>query len=287
MGRMYALAQGEEKEVARSIEEHYYPVGGSGALPGSDLGTVMALSDKIDSLTAFFSVGITPTGNVDPFALRRQALGIIKIVVNRGLHIPLQELISVAYNALRVDGKLPLEAVQQTLTDFISTRFKFSMIEEGHNQEFVNSVLPAASSDIYDGFTRLKALETQKSIEDFVRLMIGFKRVYNITKSLTDTTEIDRGLLAEGEEQDLFQLYFAHQAPFLSAMKAREYEAGLAMLVGFKETIDRYFDKVFVMVEDERVRANRLALLTKIKDLFLTYGDFSKIRVEEISRASG
>ncbi len=286
MGRMYALTQGEEKEIALSIEEHYYPVGTSGALPGSDLGTVMALSDKMDSLTAFFSVGITPTGNLDPFALRRQALGIIKIVVNRGLHIPLQELISVAYNALRANGKLALETVQQTLTDFISTRFKFSMIEEGHNQEFVNSVLPAASSDIYDGFMRLRALETQKSIEDFVRLMIGFKRVYNITKSLADTTEIDTGLLAEGEEQDLFQLYSTTKTPFLSAMNAREYEAALAILVGYKETIDRYFDKVFVMVEDERVRANRLALLTKIKDLFLTYGDFSKIRVEEISRAS-
>jgi glycyl-tRNA synthetase beta chain len=287
MGRMYALAQGEEEDVARSIEEHYFPVGTSGALPGSDLGTVMAISDKMDSLAAFFSVGIAPTGNLDPFALRRQALGIIKIVVNRGLRIPLQELISIAHNALQVNGKLSLEAVQQTLTDFISTRFKFSMIEEGHNQEFVNSVLPAVSLDIYDGFVRLKALETQKSIEDFVRLMIGFKRVYNITKSLIDTAEIDTGLLTEKEEQDLFQLYSAQKAPFLSAMHLREYEPGLAMLVGFKETIDRYFEKVFVMVEDERVRANRLALLTKIKDLFLTYGDFSKIRVEEISRASG
>ena len=110
-----------------------------------------------------------------------------------------------------------MEAVQQTLTDFISTRFKFSMIEEGHNQEFVNSVLPAASLDIYDGFVRLRALETQKSIEDFVRLMIGFKRVYNITKSLTDTTEIDTGLLTEKEEQDLFQLYSEQARAFLSA----------------------------------------------------------------------
>jgi glycyl-tRNA synthetase beta chain len=105
MGRMYALAQGENEEVARSIEEHYYPVGTSGSLPGSDLGTVMALSDKMDSLTAFFSVGITPTGNLDPFALRRQALGIIKIVVDRGLRLPLQELIGVAYNALLGPGE--------------------------------------------------------------------------------------------------------------------------------------------------------------------------------------
>lgn len=284
MGKIYAMTHGEKEDVARSIEEHYYPIGMSGALPESDLGTVMALSDKMDTLAAFFAVGITPTGNLDPFALRRQALGLIKILISRALHVPLQELIGIAHHALQAKGKLPLEAVQQTLTDFILTRFKFSMIEEGHNQEFVNSVLPAVTDDIYDGFARLKALETQKSIEDFVRLMIGFKRVYNITKTLTDTAEIDTGLLTEREERDLFQLYSEKRKPFLSAVRAREYEAGLTMLVGFKETIDRYFDKVFVMVEDERVRSNRLALLTKIKDIFLTYGDFSKIRVEEISK---
>ncbi len=286
MGRIYAQSHGEKEEVARSIEEHYYPIGVSGALPESALGTVMALADKMDTLAAFFSVGITPTGNLDPFALRRQALGLIRILVSKELHLPLQELISIAHNTLQAKGKLALDAVRQTLTDFILTRFKFSMIEEGHNQEFVNSVLPAASDDIYDGYTRMKALESQQSIEDFVRLMIGFKRVYNITKALTDTSGVDPAALGEGEEQDLFRLYSEKQEPFLAAVKARDYERGLAILVGFKETIDRYFDKVFVMVDDDRVRANRLALLTKIKDMFLTYGDFSKIRVEELSRTS-
>lgn len=286
MGRIYALANKEKEGVARSIEEHYYPVGVGGALPESELGVVMALADKMDTMAAFFSVGITPTGNLDPFALRRQALGVIRILISRSLHLPLQELISMGHDAVEAKGKLALEAVRQTLTDFILTRFKFSMIEEGHNQEFVNSVLPTTADDIYDGFMRLTALETQKSIEDFVRLMVGFKRVYNITKNLTDSADIESGLLAEGEEQDLFRLYSEKREPFLAAMRAREYEAALALLVGFKETIDRYFDKVFVMVDDERVRSNRLALLTKIKDMFLVYGDFSKIRVEEISRAS-
>jgi glycyl-tRNA synthetase beta chain len=286
MGRIYAAAQGESDDVSRAIEEHYYPIGTSG-LPESDLGSIMALADKMDTLTAFFAVGITPTGNLDPFALRRQTLGIIRILVSKGFHIPLQELIRIAYDTLRAQGKLPLETVRQTITDFITTRFRFSMIEEGHNQEFVDSVLPAVSLDIYDGFMRLKALETQKSIEDFVRLMIGFKRVFNITKNLTDTASIDPALLVGQEEQGLFQLYSATKEPFFAEMRARQYEAGLSILVGFKETIDRYFDKVFVMVDDERIKNNRLALLTEIKDMFLTYGDFSKIRVEEISRTSG
>lgn len=286
MGTIYARAQHEPEEVTRSIEEHYLPVGVGGPLPQSDLGIVMALADKIDSLTAFFAVGITPTGNVDPFALRRQALGIIRIMIAREIHIPLNQLISAAYSALEASGKLPLETVQQTLVDFITTRFRFAMIEEGHNQEFVDSIIPVVAQDIYDGFVRMRALETQKSIEDFARLMIGFKRVFNITKQLADTSPVDTSLLVEQQEKDLFQLYTASHGLFVDAMKSRRYETGLSILVSFKETIDRYFDKVFVMADDERIRNNRLTLLTKIKEMFLTYGDFSKIRIEEISRTS-
>lgn len=286
MGTIYARAQGEPEEVTRSIEEHYLPVGVGGPLPQSDLGIVMALADKIDSLTAFFSVGITPTGNLDPFALRRQTLGIIRIMIAREIHIPLNRLISAAHSTLEVTGKLPLETVQQTLVDFITTRFRFAMIEEGHNQEFVDSVIPIVGQDIYDGFVRLKALATQKSIEDFARLMIGFKRVFNITKQLSDTSPVDTSLLVEQQEKDLFQLYTSSHDPFVDAMRSRQYETGLSILVSFKETIDRFFDKVFVMAEDERIKNNRLTLLTKIKEMFLTYGDFSKIRIEEISRTS-
>jgi glycyl-tRNA synthetase beta chain len=286
MGTIYARAQGESEEVTRSIEEHYLPVGVGGPLPQSDLGIAMSLADKIDSLTAFFSVGITPTGNLDPFALRRQALGIIRIMIAHKIHVPLNELISAAYSTLEVPGKLPLETVQQTLVDFITTRFRFAMIEERHNQEFVDSVIPVVAQDIYDGSVRMRALETQKSIEDFARLMIGFKRVFNITKQLTDTSPVDSSLLVEQQEKDLFQLYTSSHDRFLDAMRLRQYETGLSILVGFKETIDRFFDKVFVMADDEQIRNNRLTLLTKIKEMFLTYGDFSKIRVEEISRTS-
>jgi glycyl-tRNA synthetase beta chain len=129
---------------------------------------------------------------------------------------------------------------------------------------------------------RLCALETQQSIEDFRRLMVGFKRVYNITKTLSDVRDVDSGLFEEKEEKDLFGLYEEKKELYLSEMRERRYPDAIGILVGFKETIDSYFDKVFVMVDNERVKDNRLALLTKIKDMFLTYGDFSKIRVEEL-----
>jgi glycyl-tRNA synthetase beta chain len=284
MGRIYALYQGEEEDVARSIEEHYFPSGADGKAPETALGALMALADKMDSLIAFFSVGIAPTGNLDPFALRRQALGVIKIVIDRACHAALPQVIEKGFEALRgVEGKVPLETLKETLSEFIATRFKFLMAEEGHNQEFVGAVLPAVAIDIYDGYMRLRALETQDSVEDFRRLMVGFKRVYNITKTLKETPPADPSLMAQQEERALYDLFEERKGEFRRSMKERRYSEAIGVLVGFKETIDNYFDKVFVMVEDEVLRNNRLRLLARIKEMFLEYGDFSKIRVEEIA----
>ncbi len=281
MGRIYAGLEGEDADVARAIEEHYLPTGGNGDLPATSIGSIAAIADKIDSIVSFFSVGINPTGNLDPYALRRQSLGIIKIVIERGLHLPLQVLLEKSYEAgTHIQKRLSFEEARSAITEFITTRFKFSMLEENHNQDFVESVLPCVGADIYDGYMRLVSLETQKSMEDFQRLMVGFRRVYNITKQITGTMTVDPSLLALVEEKDLFGLYSAKKDIFLEHMKKRDYDNALAVLVGFKETIDNFFDRVFVMDKDEAIKTNRLALLTCIKDMFLTFADFSKIHFE-------
>ena len=281
MGRIYALAQGEDREVAKAIEEHYLPSGGNGDLPETGLGALLSIADKLDSLVAFFSVGISPTGTLDPFALRRQALGMMKIAIEKRLHVPLKGLIEKAYESgSEIRKRVTLEETMASLLDFIITRFKFSMIEENHNQEFVESVLPVVAEDIYDGYLRLLALETQKSIQDFQRLMVGFKRVYNITKALAEDNEVDRSLFREKEEEALFNLYEETKDAFFSAEGEKRYADALTVLVGFKETIDNFFDKVFVMDKADTIKNNRLALLKKIKDMFLRYGDFSKIHTE-------
>jgi glycyl-tRNA synthetase beta chain len=273
--------QGEDSEVAGAIEEHYLPTGGNVSLPETALGTMIAIADKVDSLTSFFSVGIAPTGNLDPFALRRQALGVMKILIEKKIRIPLEKLIETAYESGEsIRARHSFEETKAALTDFIATRFKFSMIEEGHNQEFVESVLPCVARDIYDGYVRLVTLEGQKSIEDFKKLMVGFKRAFNITKAIAEDREVNVALLKEPEEHTLFNLYQSKKEDFFALMNQKSYEDALTILVGFKETIDNYFDKVFVMDKDEAIKNNRLALLKKIKDMFLTYGDFSKIRIE-------
>ena len=193
----------------------------------------------------------------------------------------MQALLEKAYDAgAGIQKRLPFEDARNSITEFITTRFKFSMLEEGHNQDFVESVLPCVASDIYDGYMRLVSLETQKSMEDFERLMVGFRRVYNITKQITDTVPVDPAVLVLDEEKQLFNLYSDKKDIFLGHMNKRDYDNALAILVGFKETIDNFFDKVFVMDKDETVKANRLALLTHIKDMFLTFADFSKIHFE-------
>jgi glycyl-tRNA synthetase beta chain len=281
MGRIYAQVQGENPEVAASIEEHYLPSSGNGALPQTQLGSIIAIADKIDSVVSFFSVGITPTGNLDPYALRRQTLGVIKIAIDKKLNIPLSELFKAAYESGgSIQKRLSFEETKSSITDFLTARFKFSMIDEGHNQEFVESVLPQVGEDIYDGYLRLVALESQKSVEDFQKLLVGFKRAYNITKQVADDHPVTPSLFREKEENALFDVYESKKELFFSAMKERRYDDAISILVSFKESIDSYFDKVFVMDKDEGIKNNRLALLKKIKDMFLSYGDFSKIRIE-------
>ncbi|NLT24740.1 MAG: glycine--tRNA ligase subunit beta [Syntrophorhabdus sp.] len=281
MGRIYARIEGEDDEVALAIEEHYLPTGGNGSLPLTATGAIAGIADKIDSIVSFFSVGITPTGNLDPYALRRQSLGIIKIAIDRKMHLPLTALIERAFEAGgSIPKRLTLEETKASLLEFIATRFKFSMLEENHNQDFVESVLPCVMSDIYDGYMRLVSLETQSSMDDFERLMVGFRRVFNITKQIAEDTAVDPALLVLEEEKRLFELCATRKDAFHGLMEKRDYDGALAVLVGFKETIDNFFDKVFVMDKDEAVKSNRLALLTHLRNMFLTFADFSKIRFE-------
>lgn len=280
MGRIYARYQGEDEEVAAAIEEHYLP-GSGGGLPQTSLGVVIGIADKIDSLTSFFSVGITPTGNLDPFALRRQALGIIKILIDKKHYVPLVGLIKTAYDAgSGINSRESFDSIRDALVEFLVTRFKFSMIEEGHNQDFVESVLPCVAVDIYDGYKRLLAIESQTSLKDFERLMVGFRRVFNITKQIVEDLPVNTSLFRQKEELELHDLYEKNREVFFSSVSDKRYDNALAVLITFKETIDNFFDKVFVMDKDEMIRQNRLGLLKTIKDMFLEYGDFSKIRVE-------
>lgn len=279
MGKIYAELKGVDKEVCLAIEEHYYPVSAEGCLPETKLGTIMSITDKIDTLVSFFSVGLTPTGNLDPYGLRRCAIGLVRTLVERGIHLPLQTLISKAYEqGVQIKNRLPSDVLEHQLIDFIVTRFKFLMIEKGYEQDLVDSVLSWASLDPYDGYLRLLSLRDIRLVPDFERLIVGFKRVFNITKKVEDTHLVRRDLFEKKEEETLFSVYESKKDPYLSFIKDRKYKDALWLLIDFKDPIDKFFDNVFVMVDEENTRNNRLALLKNIKDLFILFCDFERIK---------
>jgi glycyl-tRNA synthetase beta chain len=279
MGRIYAELKGEDKEVSSAIEEHYYPTSTEGKLPETRLGTIMSISDKIDTLVSFFSCGISPTGNLDPYGLRRCAIGLVRILVEKGINLSLQELISIGYKeGEKIRNRLPLDDVKYELTDFVVTRFKYLMIDRGYDQDLVESVIPWASLDLYDAYMRLLTLNEIRSVPDFEKLIVGFKRVFNITKKMEGTYEVKKELFQKKEEEILHSVYEIKKDPYLLLMKERRYRDALSSLIEFKDPIDRFFEKVYVMVEEESVRNNRLALLKNIKDMFLLFCDFQKIK---------
>lgn len=281
MGRIYAQLSGEEEDVCLAIEEHYYPISSESKLPSANLGTIFSLADKIDTLVSFFSCGITPTGNLDPYGLRRCAIGFVRTVVEKKIHILLPELIAHAYEEGKsIKNRLPLDLVRTQVIDFVVTRFKFLMTERGYEQDLVESVIPQASIDIYDGYLRLSYLKEIKDNPEFERLLIGFKRVFNITKKVDVEGEVKRELFEKEEEERLFSIYTEKREPYVSHLANKRYRDALFLLMELKDPIDAFFDKVFVMVEDEAIRTNRLTLLKGIKDMFILYCDFQKIRSE-------
>ena len=208
--------------------------------------------------------------------------GLSRLLIDKKFRVPLDDLLRAAYESgTKITKRLTFEETKAAILDFIATRFKFSMLEENHNQDYVESVLPCVARDIYDGYERLIALETQKSKEDFDRLMVGFRRVYNITKQITGDPACGLPDCLFSSKKRTFSVFMKQSMQsFSSSWRNAKYADSLSVLVSFKETIDNYFDKVFVMDNDEAMKNNRLAVLTKIKNMFLTFADFSKIRIE-------
>lgn len=281
MGRIYAELMGVDEEISQAIEEHYFPLGSEGSLPSTKLGVIMALSDKIDTLVSFFSVGISPTGNFDPYGLRRCAIGLLRIALDEEIHLDLEELIRRAYEVgSNIKNRVSFRELLENLEDFLSTRLKYFLIDLGFEQDLVESIIPWARKDPYDSYLRLKALKEMRENEDFKRLIIGFKRVYNITKRIEDSEPVSEDLFEKDEERILYAKYRELNEAYYDLLKHRMYVQALGVLKSFKDPIDKFFDHVFVMVDDERIRINRLSLLSKLKSMFRDFCLFENIRSE-------
>jgi glycyl-tRNA synthetase beta chain len=279
MGRVYAHKAGERGEVPAAIEEHYRPVASGAKLPETDLGAILAVADKIDSICGIFAIGLKPTGASDPYALRRQGIGIAQILAGKNFSISLKTLIDESVALFKDPCQTSPETVAEEVYTFLANRISRLMVEAGHHKELVAAVVSVSVDDVPAVWNRVGALTQLRQNEDFEPLAAAFKRVVNIIKKAdTDNlAPVDPDLLKDPAERALFDDYRRVRFQVSQQVESGQLDAALVAIASLRGAVDRFFDEVMVMVDDERVRNNRLALLGAIAGLFGDFADFSKI----------
>ncbi len=279
MGRVYAAAKNEPPEVAAAIEEHYRPVRSGGELPEGRVGAILAIADKIDSITGCFSVGLVPTGAADPYALRRQGIGIVQIMLRRELTFSLKELIakSAALFAEKSDAD-PGETADRVY-GFLKNRMAHLLEEEGFAKDTIAAVLDVAADNVPEVWNRVRALDNLRKAPDFEPLAVAFKRVGNIIRQAESigSEKVDPSLFDHESEAVLHEAFQRISAAVRESLESGAFDRALKEIATLREPVDAFFDGVMVLTEDVRVRRNRLALLSAIAGLFGQFADFSRI----------
>jgi glycyl-tRNA synthetase beta chain len=277
VGREYARLSGEKPEVYEAIYEHYLPAFAGDRLPSSPVGDIVSIADKLDTIVGSFGVGLVPTGTADPFGLRRQALGIIRIILEKKYPLSLIELIEESERQLRGKMERPLEEVKQEVLEFFRVRYQNLLLDKGYPFDVIEAAISVSFGELLDAQHRIDALKAARALKDFESVLIGFKRAMNILKGYSSRKEVDLSLLSEAAEKSLHQCFLRAREKIELHLTQRSYESAIAEMTQMKKPIDEFFDRVMVMVEDEKIRNNRLALLNEIGQLFLEIADFSKL----------
>ena len=287
MGREYARCDGETEEVCLALGEHYLPRSPEDALPQTQVGIFLALADRLDTLTAFFHVGLVPSGSEDPFGLRRSAYGMMRIIAEHKLQLNLTPLIANAEQLLSGQGVKGESSVsiQRSVIDFIVERFRFyGRTAHGLREDVMEAVLAASQSetcDLDDLLSRMTALQALTAKPEFDSLIVGFKRAHRIVEKEQWTDEHVRQELFEHEsEPTLYGVVNDVQCVVEECMGKKEYAASLMALLQLKAQIDGFFVGVLVNASDQAIRANRLSLLRRVDQLFLKIADFSRIQTQ-------
>ncbi len=280
MGREYARHDGEPKEVADAIAEHYLPRFAEDAIPPSLAGKILSLADRLDTLAAFFAVGLAPSGSQDPFALRRHAYAVVRILVEGTLSLGLNAAILDAVRLLKEQGIPVGDNAPADLQRFLGERLRHYCQEiirlRGDVVDAVLSKWQFGEFDPRDLVARAKALHAFTGRPEFQTLVTAFKRAENITKA-HEEEGVDQALFQDAAETSLYASLLAAENVVPGLIEDRKYEDALNALVVLKAPIDDFFVGVMVMADEEAIRNNRLALLVRVRNLFRRYADFSKI----------
>lgn len=278
MGRYYALAEGEPAAVAAAIEEQYLPKVSGGPLPETDTGLILALAEKLDTLTGIFSAGLIPSGDKDPYALRRAALGAIRICIEAELDLDVPALLDAALGQFH--HAFDAAKTREQVHHFMLERLRGYCVERGYRPDEFEAVLAVWPGSLVDFERRLRAVREFRRLPEAESLAAANKRIRNILRKAGEAivANVDDAALVEAAEQALLEAARQAREGILPYLQERDYTAALRRLAQLRETVDGFFDGVMVMVEDDDLRRNRLGLLAIIEGLFLDIADVSKLQ---------
>ena len=278
MGRYYAKQDGEADGVAAAMQEQYQPGFAGDVIPASETGKILSLADKIDTLMGIFAIGMKPTGSKDPFSLRRAALGVLRIIIEGGLNLDLKALLRQAATGLsdKVDAS---KSVDETF-DYVMERLRAYYQDQGITADTVAAVASIKPNYPLDFDQRVKAVASFKSLPEAESLAAANKRIGNILKKVKGdiANNVDQSLLQESAEKTLYEAVQDQQKKLQPLFEKGDYSAALTSLAALRDDVDNFFDDVMVMVEDESLKNNRLALLSQLRKLFLNIADLSLLQ---------
>lgn len=283
MGEKYALLQGEKPAVAQAIREHYLPTSSEGELPVSAMGAVLAIADKLDSVFSFFAVGMIPSGSNDPYALRRQTYGVIRIVENKGWQFPLVQLqmeIDAAVNADSQKFGIQLTTGQEEVIEFVKARLRQLLMTKDVRHDVIDAVISSEQKDLAKLFSSAAILKKHLLDNDFKPSMEALTRVINLAKKgrelLKQDSQVDATLFENNAEKALHKAVNEIEEKFDENTMSENYQA----LVNLRPLIEQYFEETMVMVEDEKVKANRLQELNRIAKMSLSLASLDLLIVK-------
>ncbi|MFZ2405342.1 MAG: glycine--tRNA ligase subunit beta [Methylobacter sp.] len=276
MGRYYAMAEHEPKAVALALEEQYFPKQSGSPTASSTTGQILAIAEKIDTLVGIFAVGLIPTGDKDPYALRRAALGILRTIIENKLNINIVELTEFA--GAQIKTASDQSATSDRVIDFIFERLKGYCLDQGYTADEFDAVVSVNPAEPLDFMQRLQAVKTFRQLPEAESLAAANKRIRNILKKSESQPATSVGALVEPQEKQLLQAALQSEGDIQPLLAQRNYQATLNRLAGLRNDVDAFFDHVMVMTDDLDLRANRLALLNLLSEQFLTCADISKLQ---------
>ena len=273
VGKYYARNSGEAPEMALAIEEHYQPISAEGTLPQTDAGVVLSIADKIDTLVGYFGIGERPTGSQDPYSLRRQAIGIARILLEKEFHLSLESIVEETVRLYQVEL---LDDTTPALLEFLKGRIEVLMQTEGYQPDILDAVLATGELDIIDIVKRAEVVATFRDNPDFNSVFPALNRVLRILPD-APPTQVHPNLLRDTAEIELAAAMANAEPRLKNAVDKRAYAQLLCQLGNLQPAIDRFFDEVLVMSENVELRSNRLALLNSIAIKLNTVADLTKL----------